>query len=172
LKKPRKKKSSEEYLAKKLKKFGERWAANRKKRGEERRAFLAKVKDNPEWFRYPELDYWIERKHLLNDTIRKNIHVILHNPTYSKQQKVNAIDYLIKLEAIALHVDPKLGPDELPRVARRTTLDTTSDPDLNPKVPKTFHELIAQAEMVILPEEIPRRYAPPEQKPKYLKNEY
>jgi len=108
----------------------------------------------------------------LKDSIRQNIHLILHNATYSHAQKRKAIDFLIKLDEIAKHVNPKLAPDDLPRVGHRTTPDTTGDPDQLPKFPKTYNEMIAQAETVILPEEIPRRYFPPEAKPKASAFEY
>jgi len=160
------------FIKKRLEKYGPKWAKNKAKRQEDSKAFLEKVTNNPDWFFYHSINYWIEKKHLQNDGIRLAIPPIMNNPSYSDKQKREAIDFLLKLDVIGKHVDPKIAPDELPRVARKGTPDTAADPEQLPKFPKTYNELVALAENNILPEEIPRRYFPPEGKPKYTKNEY
>jgi len=168
----KKKKSIHRWNLKRIPKYEKKWAENRLKRAVERKEFQAKVKDNPDWFYYHEINYWVERKTLMNDTIRNNIHLILHNPTFSNAQKREGIDYLIKLEEMAKHVNPKLAPDELPRRARQSTPDTACDPDMRPKFPMDYKEMMAQAEAAMIPEEIPRRYFPSENKPRIYAHDY
>jgi len=108
----------------------------------------------------------------MKDTVRNNIQLIFNNASYNDDQKRRAIDFLIKLEDMSKLVDPTLAPDELPRRATKGTPDTTCDPDLIHKFPKTFSELVLQAENNILPDEIPRRYFPPESKVKPYRSEY
>jgi len=69
-------------------------------------------------------------------------------------------------------VDPNIAPDELPRVSKNRTPDTACDKEQMAKFPQNYEAMIAQAETNILPEDIPRKYYPPEGKPHTYKNDY
>jgi len=69
-------------------------------------------------------------------------------------------------------VDPKIAPDELPRVKKNITPDTAADKEQLSKFPQNYETMIAVAETNILPEDIPRKYYPPEGKPHAYHNEY
>lgn len=58
------------YKAKKWKKYGAKIKASWARREERRKALNEERKTSNDWFYYPEINFWIHRRHLENDHIR------------------------------------------------------------------------------------------------------
>jgi hypothetical protein len=52
---------------------------------------------NPDWFYYKEINFWIHKKHLMNNHIRRAIPVLLKNPSFTHLDKKKALRFLVQV---------------------------------------------------------------------------
>lgn len=129
-----------------------------------------RINDPENWFYYKEINFWIERKHLLNSHIRRAIPVLLKNPSWTNKQKKDALRYMIRTideaeqkpqewyQKRASYYKGVRGP------RNQTTPDRTKEDGF--EFPSTYEELISKAEASMLPADKAAKYSPPPFQPK------
>jgi len=167
----------DKWKAKIQEKYKEKNTARRERRLAARKLKAEEVRTNPDWFFYQELKYWIHKKHLTNLQVRSTIQALLKNPSYTDQQKRDALDYMIKVLDGAENQPKEWYENKwqyykglATENPQHISPDYVKDPDF--KVPQSYDELIESVEAEMTYEERAARFAPSAYKPKYSFLEY